>query len=303
VSPHIRRIEIQNFGCLVDVDIPLTPLHCFIGPNDSGKSTILRAVETVSRLLVSPDPSRYPELMGYGQKRPVSLTVEADGYFFSCQVHGTTVTAEAGGGTLNEFKAKVTPPGVLPKAAALAELQRMLGKARMLWLNPESLKSSSELIPEGEAIRLFDAKGTGLPGVYDAIINRDVEAFQKIAAGVRKLFPTVEKVHLRNISTREKAIAVELNTGQRVPAEYMSTGLLFFLAEGAAQRLLGALPVTRCPRREARGSWRVFGISSSGAHFPLELSRELRQSFTPPWMPTASPARPGKSPPRTTTCS
>ena len=41
----IDRIHIKGFGCVQDVELELGPLQAFIGPNDSGKSTILRAVE------------------------------------------------------------------------------------------------------------------------------------------------------------------------------------------------------------------------------------------------------------------
>lgn len=45
--PGIDRIRIQGFGCIEDVELELGPLQAFIGPNDSGKSTILRAVAVV----------------------------------------------------------------------------------------------------------------------------------------------------------------------------------------------------------------------------------------------------------------
>jgi predicted ATPase len=45
----IRQLQIQNFKALRDVTIELTPLHLFIGPNDSGKTSILQAVTALSR--------------------------------------------------------------------------------------------------------------------------------------------------------------------------------------------------------------------------------------------------------------
>lgn len=43
----IKTFRAKNYGCLKDVTIGLTPLHAFVGPNDSGKSTILRGIRTV----------------------------------------------------------------------------------------------------------------------------------------------------------------------------------------------------------------------------------------------------------------
>lgn len=45
----IERIRIQNYKALRDVAIPLTPLHVLIGPNDSGKTSVLEAVAALCR--------------------------------------------------------------------------------------------------------------------------------------------------------------------------------------------------------------------------------------------------------------
>ncbi|MFS8067385.1 MAG: AAA family ATPase, partial [Byssovorax sp.] len=46
MSEFIERLKVKDYGCVKYVDVELTPLHAFIGPNDSGKSTLLRAVRT-----------------------------------------------------------------------------------------------------------------------------------------------------------------------------------------------------------------------------------------------------------------
>jgi predicted ATPase len=47
----LERLHIREFGCVKDAELVLTPLHALIGPNDSGKSTLLRAA-IVARALV-----------------------------------------------------------------------------------------------------------------------------------------------------------------------------------------------------------------------------------------------------------
>ncbi|MGI5860718.1 MAG: AAA family ATPase [Myxococcales bacterium] len=42
--PYLDRIRIERFGCIKDASFSLTPLHALVGPNDSGKSTVLRAI-------------------------------------------------------------------------------------------------------------------------------------------------------------------------------------------------------------------------------------------------------------------
>lgn len=47
----ISRLHIENFKCLRDVTIDLTPLTVLIGPNDSGKSSILQAIDEFGIIL------------------------------------------------------------------------------------------------------------------------------------------------------------------------------------------------------------------------------------------------------------
>ena len=43
----ITRFGVKNFKALRDVELELTPLHVLIGPNDSGKTSILQALAAV----------------------------------------------------------------------------------------------------------------------------------------------------------------------------------------------------------------------------------------------------------------
>ena len=49
IADVIERLLLKNFGCVREASVALTPIHAFIGPNDSGKSTLLRAVEGLAR--------------------------------------------------------------------------------------------------------------------------------------------------------------------------------------------------------------------------------------------------------------
>lgn len=50
-KPFVETVRIQNFGCARDVALELTRLHALIGPNDSGKSTVLAAIRTACELI------------------------------------------------------------------------------------------------------------------------------------------------------------------------------------------------------------------------------------------------------------
>ena len=45
----IKRLKVKNFKALRDVEVSLTPIHVLIGPNDSGKTSILDALAAICR--------------------------------------------------------------------------------------------------------------------------------------------------------------------------------------------------------------------------------------------------------------
>jgi hypothetical protein len=45
----IKRVYIRNYKAIHNIDVKLTPVHAFIGPYDSGKTSILNALASFSR--------------------------------------------------------------------------------------------------------------------------------------------------------------------------------------------------------------------------------------------------------------
>ncbi|HEX4516142.1 MAG TPA: AAA family ATPase, partial [Polyangiaceae bacterium] len=133
--PFVEELHIQNFGCIRDATFKLSPLHALIGPNDSGKSTVLRAL----RLL-----SDFARNGGIG----------VDGRY------GRSNWRVAGGG--QRFDAVV---GGGARRTGSKEEQAALVGCQLLRLEPDALRKSSALIPEGHPLHFFDEHGTGLPAV------------------------------------------------------------------------------------------------------------------------------------------
>ena len=44
----ISRVQVLNYGCLRYVDVPMSRFHVLIGPNATGKSTLMDAIKFVS---------------------------------------------------------------------------------------------------------------------------------------------------------------------------------------------------------------------------------------------------------------
>src|SRR5688500_8584387 len=71
----ITRFRVQNYKALRDVTVELTPVHVLIGPNDSGKTSVLEALAALSR---SRDQSLANAFVGNWQGRQLVWRGEAD---------------------------------------------------------------------------------------------------------------------------------------------------------------------------------------------------------------------------------
>jgi predicted ATPase len=220
----VETVRIENFGCVRDARLELTRLHALIGPNDSGKSTVLGALRTIG------------ELIRLGQHR---VAQDPRG------VAGTKITMGWGTGAvaclrdgnanawlIDPFANRPPSPFASPdwRASPLNEgfATPARGATLVRW-DPDAIRRPCELIPEGHSF-IVGEKGEGLPAIYEAILSRDRTAFDEIEAGVRRHFPTVKAIWLPTSSDSKKALGVTLNDGTRVHADVMSEGLLYWLA-------------------------------------------------------------------------
>jgi predicted ATPase len=245
-APSLQTLEASNYGCLTDVKLDLTRLHALIGPNDSGKSTILSAARTLANLLeqVPIRPSSRAGIAPGLFDRASRLALKTGAANLEVRGIGTTwiATVEIGGqksSTRREsgnLTLRLQQPLELPNDPATQ--RNIFAGARLLRLDPDALRQPSALIPETERLRLHDERGHGLPGVYDAILNRGDNSFHRIVDDLKRLFPTIRGLRLRVVTESTKILEVELTNGERVPAQFMSEGLLYYLAFAAIPYLV-----------------------------------------------------------------
>lgn len=58
----LKRVKIQGYKSLVDLEVNLQPLSVLFGPNASGKSNFLEALQLLSRLATSNSLNEFKEL-------------------------------------------------------------------------------------------------------------------------------------------------------------------------------------------------------------------------------------------------
>jgi predicted ATPase len=295
----IEDLEVENYGCIAASTFRLSPLHAFVGPNDSGKSTILQAIRTLlvagaagngegmqllsrgdlrwptagsGRLglrlaglstryevarkgpgiverLVRPTPDENPEVL---ERRLVHSNQPSLLQFIKertvVTLKTTLVTSDPSGARVELPPGTITALRTTVDARAISRAGKLdyldldshaiaewISKPpRLLRLDPDALRKPSALIPRHAALAFQDERGSGLPGVLEAIRDRDEEHWIALRDRFLSMFPLVRKLHLPSLSENQKIVEIELKSGRRITADLMSEGMLYFLAFLAA---------------------------------------------------------------------
>jgi ABC-type uncharacterized transport system ATPase subunit len=242
-APHyVQRLRIDGYGCIKELELKLSPLHAFVGPNDSGKSTILRAIRTPMQLARShfsfsgPVVAPFDPMLDPQRETRIAVSY-ADGltYEIGCSKGGFFERALRGKAKLHENVARsLGERGMLAGSGDLTALASRLVPATLLRLDPNALKAPTPLLDRAEPIRFTDDIGTGLTSILQALNTRDIDAFIELRDQLRAFFPTLRTLRTPSERVRNGDFAVlevDLATGEeRIPASLVSEGLLYFLA-------------------------------------------------------------------------
>ncbi len=243
----INTLRVKGYRCLQDVEVALTPFHAFIGPNDSGKSTILGAIRTLG--VAAGVPSDPTSTMGWlrAQLFPGAKTIlmeaqtgdEASPFRIKVENGGARISIGDAPPlwTFDEDSGGGSTSAAVPYQAALTKLSRTM----LVRLNQAALRSTSPILTEAEAATFPEASDVALAGVLEVLQSRADGALGTITEELQELFPTVAKLQVPTVSLENgekgKAIRLVLRGGQTVDAQGISEGMLYYLAVVALARL------------------------------------------------------------------
>jgi predicted ATPase len=235
----IKRLELENYGCIRHAEIKPTPLHALVGPSDVGKSTVLKSVSALSQFISVHEHREQAPLIPMKARDTITLTVEFAGslgfnvgFAPRSQTLETYVRESMQGEWLGYRH--VTPDFRWASEEPLetAEFARQIRgrlECSFIHLQNGALHRDSPLITDHAPVML-EEEGHGLAGVYDRIMARGDDSFDLITHRIKSYFPWVGGIEVSTVSQVTKNLFVRSLDGQRIPAKHVGVGLLRMLA-------------------------------------------------------------------------
>ena len=237
----IKTVHIENFKCFENFDIELDPFNVLIGPNDSGKTAFLQAIQLIGRagFKTRMSSSKLRELfkelnIGSGQqiiwrnKSGNTINIQAKSVATGCKEQGCVIVKSDDG---KIFTFQCERPGFqidngTDPSAPEREYHwflQAIGKAGYYRFNPADLRKPSQSSQE------MTSTGEGLPTFLEKILRNNPKVFISFAEEFYRMFPYYKLLELPSVEQRN---TLRFNTtgGESLPAESVSDGVMLSLA-------------------------------------------------------------------------
>jgi len=219
----ITRLKVKNFKALRDIEIELTPIHVLIGPNDSGKTSILDVLAALCRSVDHDLTQAFlgswkgTELVWNGQSDlPVRIDVDFDdnaiaGYGMSVQfgmrdrqalAMQESVTKGAGrleleGQSNRTWVKRLLDNPNKPHADSneLKAAGKLLAGVHYYRLNPSFL--ALPVAPDAKRRFRMESNGFGLALCLDEILSFDRDRFAQLEKRFTEIFPHIGSIVLQ----------------------------------------------------------------------------------------------------------
>jgi predicted ATPase len=198
----LKSILIENFRCLRRVQIDLRPLTVLVGPNDSGKSSFLVALDYLITAKGIQPSDRWRE--------DRTLRATLTGMSFASEKGRNS--SDGQGNT-----------GGMPSLQPLTVYR----------LPSEGVAMQSPGFNDAVGPPPIGEKGEGVPTLFDYLLRRNRKRFFEAVDSLRGLIRGLEEVEIATPDPRVRQLDLLIENGFRIPADRASTGvrlMLFFVA-------------------------------------------------------------------------
>ncbi|WP_083680992.1 AAA family ATPase [Archangium sp. Cb G35] len=234
----IQKVSFRNYKAYRSLDLELEPFTVLVGPNASGKTTLLEGLHLMSRVVakfsgLSPLMlEEQPELRSYGVSLPLELGVEGvwEGKQGTARISGTPDSEPSPTGSLRYWKFMVdgrwnvervdVPIGHAEQFQFVSEdtpFRRAL--MSILVLRLESRRLAAPSYSEAE-IPSMDSDGSGLASVLAHLKLSDDEAFSNILEALKQIVPAVRRIRIERAAVEQTALrTISLDEQQHVVSD------------------------------------------------------------------------------------
>jgi predicted ATPase len=237
----ISKVSIRNFKCLRDVQIELERFTVFVGPNASGKSSILQAMDLLCRSFRDQEGSVEGELWQAASRgsNNVELAAESGGERYRYrtrsassrgqigQVPGRPWSGEGRGvaSDLNSADWKHWTPKQGDQSPLPLSVLLRLETSKLIPSNPT---------PPDPTVMVRD--GSGLHSALANMALNDPDSWQQLQTDLRRIIPTIRRLrHTKTIGPQQPASLLFDTVGaDSLPASQVSEGTLLVLGLLAA---------------------------------------------------------------------
>jgi len=253
------HIKLQNFKAIKSLDLPLSPITAFIGPNDSGKSSILQAIHLATQIAAVKKIDNIligdwelEELQSRKIDTPISIEIEGksaeiDFFNWSFILENDALSEEYY--DINGQKNHSTKTHSQSMLFNSFKLKKIIKSVAYLHFDSNKLKQPSYWEEDQPQLQ---SDGSNLPSVLAAIQGLERDRFEELEKRFTEIVPTIKRIligpapvvkdEVENIRIDNEVVTrktsrrytghclyVDTVSGDRIPAAHISDGSILIL--------------------------------------------------------------------------
>jgi predicted ATPase len=231
----IQKVSFRNFKAYRSLDVELEPFTVLVGPNASGKTTLLEGLHHFSAVAYAMLaggrgflPTYNPQLQSYGVKAPIELSVfgewggvggtavatgsaelyqpaDASPPYFPFKLRGEWNGKPYWAGDWGRTVQPELPTGLTGElgTASFQKIRAALSATTVLRFEAQRLAEASY---SEEAIPQVQADGSGLASVLAYLKLSQDETFDEIELALKQVVPTVRRIRIERAVVEHTAV-------------------------------------------------------------------------------------------------
>jgi len=213
----IDSIEFKNFKCLRDTTLPLSPCTILVGPNGSGKTTVLEALEA------------FRDKRKYDFSELVSASARDEMSVGTVQVALKWGEPYKGVEPFRKWKRSTNEPthGNRQGTSGGDQVEPLISRIRVYSLDAKAVAAPVTLERDMEV----SPNGAGVAGVLTGLRDRERERFVALEGELSRWLPEFDQIQFDVDANRSRVFMLRTREGHHtIPAVCLSQGTLIALA-------------------------------------------------------------------------